>query len=130
VRTRSFEEKREARRRPILESFALFVVVPGKGAHRLPVFDLSEKGIGFQFDHESESPESTSLNTGEAIELCLYLNQSLYIALQVRVARIHQQKPDGPRIVGASFADSPAGSNLAAERFVQLLDALAEIKQK
>ena len=130
MRTRSFEEKREAKRRPILDSFALFVVVPGKGAHRLPVFDLSEKGIGFQFDHESESPESTSLTTGEVIEICLYLNQSLYLTLQVRVARIHQQKPDGPRIVGATFADSPAASLLAAERFVQLLDALAEIKQK
>ena len=121
-------ERRQAKRRPVIESFSLFLVVPSKGVHRLKVHDVSEIGIGFDLDLEGESFEEFPVQKGQAIDIQLYLNQSLSLPLSVTVARI---QPDGSiRRVGAQFEKdaSKNGHGYRAYRaFVDMIDALAEV---
>ena len=121
-------ERRKTPRRPVLESFSLFVVVPKKGDHRLPVHDLSDQGVGFDIDMEGESIESFPVKSGETFELKLYLNQTLFIPLQVKVARIveTQGETGAVRRIGAEFAQKNTKAFLGLRAFVTLLDSLLE----
>src|SRR5579885_2681962 len=92
-------ERRRSARQPILDSFSLFVVVPKKGIHRLPIHDVSAEGIGFDLDTEGESPSDFPVKVGETLELRLYLNQSLFLALEAKVMR--SQEKDLIRRIGA-----------------------------
>ena len=117
-------ERRKTRRRPILDTFSLFVVVPKKGVHRLPVHDLSDEGMGFDFDIEGESAADFPVQRGETVDVLLYLNQSLYLPLSVRVVRVEDKGEI--RKVGAEFTEKsgPAFQGYAA--FLAMLDAVAE----
>jgi hypothetical protein len=123
----SGQERRQAKRRPVIESFSLFLVVPSKGPHRLRVHDVSEIGIGFDLDIEGESFEEFPLQKGQEVEIQLYLNQSLFLPLVVKVARV---QPEGSvRRVGAQFEKdaSKNGQGYRAYRaFVDMVDALAD----
>lgn len=125
----SGSERRRSRRRPILETFSVFMVVPAKGAHRLKVRDISDLGVGFEIDVESETPGQGELSPGDSLEGHLYLNQSLALPLQLQVARIEQQNPDGPRLVGATITNPLAPAYRAFAAFIQLLDAITEVRQ-
>ena len=118
-------ERRKAKRRPILESFSLFVVVPGKGDYRLPLHDLSELGIGFDLDMEGEDPAAFPIKPSEHIDVLLYLNQTLSIPLTVKVARIVDE--GGYRKIGAEFLEKNGKSHQALLSFVKVIDELAEI---
>lgn len=123
-------ERRQAKRRPVIESFSLFVVVPSKGMHRLRVHDVSEIGIGFDLDLEGESFEEFPVQKGQKVDIQFYLNQSLSLPLSVTVARV---QPDGSiRRVGAQFEKeaSENGQGYRAFRaFVDMIDALAEVAE-
>ncbi len=118
-------ERRKSRRRPILDTFSLFLVVPKKGAHRLPIHDISNEGIGFSLDTEGESPDQFALAAGEVIQLRLYLNQTLYLPLAVKTARI--ETVGGVRRVGAAFEDTASKSFRAFQAFNQMLDQVADV---
>lgn len=115
-------EKRRARRRPVMNTFSLFVVIPRKGGHRLQINDLSEFGIGFDWDEEGESHELFKLEKGEDLELRLYLNQSLYLPLAASVKRV--EKKGSLRRVGAEFTDAHEGSRKALASFLKMLDSI------
>lgn len=117
-------ERRKSRRRPILDTFSLFLVVPKKGAHRLPIHDISNEGIGFSLDTEGESPDQFPLSTGEVIQLRLYLNQTLYLPLTLKTARI--EAVGGVRRVGAAFEETSSKSHRAFLAFNQMLEQVAE----
>ncbi len=117
-------ERRKSQRRPILETFSLFVVVPKKGDHRLQVHDLSDQGVGFDIDTEGESISDFPLKAGETFELNFYLNQSLYIPLMVKVARI--EETGVVRRIGAEFVKKDSKGFQALNAFVKLLDSLLE----
>jgi hypothetical protein len=123
-------ERRQAKRRPVIESFSLFLVVPSKGVHRLRVHDVSEIGIGFDLDLDGESFEEFPVQKGQRIEIQLYLNQSLSLPLSVTVARV---QADGTiRRIGAQFEKeaSENGQGFRAYRaFVDMIDALAEVAE-
>jgi len=114
-------ERRKAKRRPILESFSLFVVIPKKGSHRLPVHDVSD--LGMRFDVEFEGEEAT-VATGETIDLQLYLNQGLYLPLSLQVVRL--EKTDTGRRVGAEFRDHNSKSYQAFQGFLKMVDGIIE----
>ena len=119
-------ERRGAQRRPILDSFSFFVVVPKKGDHRLKVNDVSETGLGFDYDIDGESPETFPVKAGEVMDVYLYLNQSLYLPLRVTVARVDDSKVI--RRIGAEFVkgSSQALSLNALSAFVQMIDGISE----
>ena len=118
------EEKRRSPRRPVLDTFSVFVVVPRKGMHRLPVHDLSEHGMGFDLDTEGENPQDVPLANGDHLEVHFYLNQSLYLPLNVELIRVTEVK--GVRQVGAQFIETDAKGHQAFLAFVNMLDQLAE----
>jgi hypothetical protein len=122
-------ERRRVKRRAILDSFSLFVVMLKKGPYRLSVGDLSELGIGFDVDLE-EDPDTTPLSVGEILDLEFYLNQSLYIPLQARVMRIEADE-NGDRRVGAEFVRSISGTPeiSAITDFVKMLDSVSAIAE-
>lgn len=118
-------DRRRARRRPILESFSLFIVVPKKGVHRLSVHDLSEVGMGFDLDTEGESVADFPLKTGDLIEVRFYLNQSLYLPLALEVARVDERA--GVRKVGAAFKDPKDPSYQGYLAFLKMLDGIVDL---
>jgi hypothetical protein len=120
-------ERRKSRRRPIMESFSFFVVIPKKGYFKLKVADVSDSGVGFDYDIGGESPEDFPVKDGEEFELHLYLNQTLFLPLQVRVMRVDDSKVI--RRVGAEFVtrDTPEYQGLVA--FLEMIDRLSEVVQ-
>ncbi len=117
-------ERRKHARRPILNSFSLFVVVPKKGFHRLPIHDVSDYGLGFDLDTEGESFADFPISSGEVIEVQFYMNQSLYIPLNVKVAQL---KVEGPvRRVGVELTDRDSKTTKALQAFVNMLDQVVD----
>lgn len=121
----SGQERRRSKRRPILDSFSLFCVVPKKGVHRLTVHDLSDLGIGFDLDIEGENFDEFPIKLKEKLEIQLYLNQSLYLNLEGNVARLEDDK--GIRRVGAELTDRSSQAYKAYVAFIQMLDLVADV---
>lgn len=118
------KERRKSQRRPILDSFSFFIVIPKKGVHRLPIHDLSDQGLGFDFDIEGESYADFPLHPEEKLELQFYLNQSLYLPLSIKVARVETRGLI--RRVGAEFIEKDSKSFKAFLAFIQMLDCVIE----
>jgi hypothetical protein len=122
-------ERRKTRRRPILETFSFFCVVPKKGMHRLLIHDVSDQGIGFDLDAEGEEDQTFSLKSGEALDVHLYINQSLYLPLSVKVARIEERNVGGRvRRIGAEFSVKDKGYE-AFGAFLAMLDSIVDVAQ-
>lgn len=117
-------ERRKAPRRPILESFALFIVIPSKGFHRLKVHDVSEHGLGFDVDAEGEDPGTHPLAQGDRIEVHFYVNPSLYLPLGFQVLRIEDR--EGVRRVGGEIEGKKSKEYAAFLLFLKMLDQLRD----
>lgn len=119
-------ERRRAKRHAILQTFSMFLVVPKKGIHRLQIHDLSDEGIGFDYDLEGEDLKESPIQTGEILDIYIYLNQSLYLPLNVEVRRIHQGDGTLTRRIGAQFTQKNSKSHMALLAFLDMLDAVSE----
>ncbi len=119
------QERRKFKRRQIIDSFSMFVALPKKGGARLALHDVSEQGIGFAFDTEGETHADSPITQGDTFSVHLYLNQSLYLPLTVRTARI---EPGAIRRVGAEFVDTKTPAFEALQAFVQFLDKLENVQ--
>lgn len=122
---KSGAERRKAKRRSILDTFSLFAVVPKKGIHRLKIHDVSDLGIRFDLDVEGESPADFPLNTEETLNLRFYLNQSLYLPLDVKVIRIEGETAQ--RRVAGEITDQNSKSYKAFLAFLGMLDEVIDI---
>ncbi len=120
-------EKRRSKRRPVLDTFSLFVVVPKKGIHRLQVHDVSDFGIGFDIDTDGEVAADYPLKNGDRIELHFYLNQSLYLPLTVDIVRLEQVKT--VRRVGAELNKKESAALKAYLSFLKMLDEIVDVAQ-
>lgn len=120
-------EKRGAPRRSIVDSFSLFIVVPSRGLHRLPIHDISESGIGFTIDVDGEDVNARPHNVGDLLDIRIYLNQSLYFPTQVKVARA--EKKGSVRRIGAEFTDTKSKSYRGIKSFIEMIDRIADIAQ-
>ena len=114
------DERRRSARQPVVDSFSLFVVVPKKGIHRLPIHDVSAEGIGFDLDTEGESPADFPVKVGETIEIRLYLNQSLFLTLDAKVMR--SQEKNLIRRIGAEFGNRSGKNFKAFQSFLRMLE--------
>ncbi len=117
-------ERRKTRRRGILSSFAVSVVIPRKGPHRLEFLDASDAGLGFVADIEDEVQNDYAIETGDEMEIELYLNQSLHLTLGGRVARVETK--DGFRRIGFEILDTRAPGYRAYLSFLGMIDALVD----
>ena len=120
-------DRRGSRRRPILESFSFFVVVPKKGFHRLRVVDLSDTGVGFDYDIIGEMKEAFPVAAGESFELQFYLNQTLFFPMNVKVARIDDSKV--LRRIGAEFIATGTPEHQGLLAVLDMIDKVSEIVQ-
>ncbi len=120
-------EKRRAKRRPVLDTFSVFVTVPKKGDHRLPAHDVSELGIGFDLDIEGEPESELKPKSGDILDVHFYLNQSLAIPLKIRVARVEEK--GSVRRVGGAFAENESKAYQAFSSFIKTLDLLVDVAQ-
>jgi hypothetical protein len=120
-------ERRGSKRRPILDSFSFFVALPKKGGHRLKAHDVSDSGMGFDFDIEGEGSDIFPVSQGESFDIHLYLNQSLYLPLTVKVIRIIES--EGVRRIGAEFIDRQGPGFKALLSFLAMVDLIAEAVQ-
>lgn len=121
-------ERRRANRQNILDSFSVFIVVPKKGPHRLKVHNVSTVGIAFDLDIEGEPSDQFPLQTGESLDGQLYLNQSLFVPLQLKITRLSRN--DGVRQVGADVTNDKEGKSYQAfKSFVNMIEAVAAAGQ-
>lgn len=121
------QERRRAKRHPILDTFSVFVVVPKKGPNRLALNNISTLGLGFYIDTEGEDPSDFRLKQGEELQVHIYLNQSLYLPMDIVVTRMHSQ--DGSRFVGADYKDLKSKHYKALNAFVTLVEELNGVGQ-
>ncbi len=118
-------DRRKHLRRPILDTFSFFAVIPSKGSHQVKIHDLSEGGVGFDFDVEGENQAFSPLHTGDVLDLRLFLNQSLSIPIKVRIAVI--RTGEGHRRVGGEWADQTSAGYQALLAFLNLIDELQRL---
>ncbi len=124
--TKTDSERRAFRRRPLLETFSFFISLPQKGSYRLTAHDISEQGMGFDFDIAGEDLGGHAVQPGDLIEVHLYLNQSLSIPLMLRVIRV--QVESLKRRVGAEFQPKASPGYKAFLSFLQFVDDLHELQ--
>ena len=118
--TENSPEKRRAQRRHIVDRFSFYVCIPKLGYTRHRVNDISELGIGFELETLGEF----KLTKGEVCELDFYMNQSLYLPLQIEVVR--QIDRETTQLIGASFVDIQSNTQLTFNTLVTLVDQLSE----
>lgn len=117
-------ERRRSPRHRVLESFSMFVSLPKKGDHRLPLHDVSQHGVGFDLDLEGEILPPFQVTIGEELDIQLYLNQSLFVPIKVKVARIESEK--SARRIGAELLERGSKPSAAFQAIVKLIDHLEE----
>jgi hypothetical protein len=117
-------ERRRSLRRPVLETFSCFVVLPEQGFFRLKVHDLSEDGIGFDLDIEDAPKFDTQVKTGDELEIRFHINQTLFIPLFVFVRRIDEKTQ--VRRIGAEFSKKRDSEFKAYLAFIQLVDRILD----
>lgn len=113
-------EKRDSRRREILEHFSFYIGIPKLGDTRHRVKDVSESGIGLELDTLGEF----KLARGESCELHFYLNQSLFLPLQIEVMR--ESEKDSVQTIGAAFVNREASAYATYQTLMKLVDQLSE----
>jgi hypothetical protein len=114
-------EKRRAKRRDIVDRFSFYVCIPKLGYTRHKVNDVSELGIGFELETLGEF----KLSKGEVCELDFYMNQSLYLPLQIEVMR--HVDHETTQLIGAAFVDVQSATQLTFNTLVKLVDQLSEV---
>jgi hypothetical protein len=113
-------ERRKAKRRDVLEKFSFYICIPKLGFTRHAVNDVSELGIGFTLDTLGEF----KLKKDETCQLHFYLNQSLYLPLDIQVVR--QQDSEQTQSIGAVFLDQTSSQYQTFLTLVKFLDQLGE----
>jgi hypothetical protein len=114
-------ERRRVKRREILERFSFYICVPKLGYTRHQVNDISELGIGFMLDTLGEFRVAND----EECDLHFYLNQSLYLPLQIKVVRAIDRDA-GIQEVGAIFLETESSIHQTFLTLVNLVDQLSE----
>ncbi len=120
------DERRKTTRRKILESFSVFVSIPKKGGYRLPVHDMSEGGISFDLDTDGEDLDHFPAQSGEKLEVHVYINQSVFVPLQVKMIRVSQPGSSRGQVreIGAEILTEPSKGYPAYCAFLKLVDHL------
>jgi hypothetical protein len=116
------KEKRKASRIQVIDSFSVFLVIPELGPYKNKISDLSEIGIGF----ESENIH-TDLEPEKELSVQLYLNQTLYLPLKLKIARTI--KKEDLIIYGAEFMGGEKKSLEALKHFTNVLNCLEGIAE-
>lgn len=118
-------ERRKHRRRPVLDTFRFFAVIPQKGPLRLRIYDVSDEGMGFEVDSTAGEAELFDVRPGETINVQFYLNQSLYLPLSVQVVRVDAEGET--RTVGAKFTDQDSRAFKAFTAFLNWFDEMLDV---
>ena len=113
-------ERRQAKRREVLEKFSFYLCIPKLGYTRHSVHDVSELGIGFSIETLGEF----RLTHGETSELHFYLNQSLYLPLKIQVVR--QIDKGTTQEIGAVFLDRHTPQYQTFLTLVKFVDQVTE----
>ena len=116
-------ERRQAKRRDILEYFSFYICIPKLGYTKHKVNDISELGIGFLIETLGEF----KVKKGEICDLQFYLNQSLYLSMKIEVMR--HIDSDTTQEVGAIFRDVESKTHHTFITLVKLVDQLTESGQ-
>lgn len=113
-------ERRKFLRRPIVDAFQVFAVLPSQGDHRIRLHDISERSVAFELESLL-----TPVKVGEKLTLDLHFNTRLSVPLRFRVARVDSSVAGVTR-VGCELQNSKSAEGRAFVQFVTLLDALSQ----
>ena len=115
MENKNSKERRRSTRKEVLETFQVFLVIPGRGLRRFQIKDVSEHGMSFVGDMADK------FKPGESVESFFYLNPSLRIPLKLLVRRV--TTADEP-VIGAELDPKTNPGINALLSFLQLLDEL------
>ncbi len=116
------QPNRRENRRPVLESFQMFAVLPTMGHYRLKIYDITTLGIGFCFAPFAEFDPFHKPIVGQELPLELYLNDSLHLHLNIRVVRLVEN--EDKHKIGAEFIHTDNESYHAFLAFMKFVDQL------
>lgn len=122
----SGREKRKGKRHAVLETFSLFVVIPGKGDALLSIKDISQNGLSFFLSSGGEDLTlgGFQVEASEEFKISLYLNRSLFLPLSAKVKRVENTKQG--ICVGVEFLTVQGPAMEAYSAFFSMLELLAE----
>lgn len=114
------KDEREFIRKDILDAFQIYLKVPHFGSQKIAIIDMSMNGLSFRAE------PGMQFNEGSLLDCHLYLNSSIRIPLQVTV--VHRIDDCGICRAGCEISGSNKSANNAYTRFIELMLALAHIK--
>lgn len=108
----SGDERRQARRMAVQESFNLFLVLPSlHGMVRIYMRDISRLGLSFRSEMDS------NLTKGQKVSARLYTNPAFYLPLECEVVRV------GKGEVAVQFSEPTSPAALAVSKLQDFLDS-------
>lgn len=117
------KERRKHKRRKILDTFSLFVAIPLKGNLKLNVKDVSEEGLSFESQFSDQ--EEFAIRQDESFEIHFYLNQTLFLSLNVKAVRVSQPQFEDSRVLtGVQLLKKESKNHQAYLSFIQMIDYL------
>jgi hypothetical protein len=115
-------ERRKSARKDILDSFQVFAVLPSlSNSRKIYLKDVSEGGVSFLAD------EADRIIGGKTLDLLLYINPTLNLPLQVKVAHVGPDNSEPHAVkVGCEFTQKNPKAYKAYQGFLNLLDELTD----
>jgi len=120
-------ERRKAKRYDIIESFSIFASLSAQGEIRFHVHDLSDLGMGLDLDEDVFGAISPAIAKDQELEVHLYLNQSLYLPLKIKVIRM--EKKSEKQHLGVEVTEKKGPTYSAYRAFIEMISKLENTAQ-
>lgn len=112
-------ERRQVKRTILTEFIGAFVILPDRGLMRVSIYDISDKGVAFDFDSE------TSLFLeGEEVAMRMYLNHKTYFGFVVKIQNSRFIPSEGVVRQGAHFVKGTL-NDVALHHFVKFIETVS-----
>lgn len=92
------EERRKAKRTILTEFIGAFVIIPEHGLQKVSLYDISDDGLSFDVH-----AENGQFQTDQELALRVYLTQTTYFPIIIKVARVKYIADANVFRHGASF---------------------------
>ena len=118
VKKKSGIERRKSKRKSVLDSFHVFLVLNSNGSRKFYLKDVSEGGLGFYAD------QNDTFKVSSTVKGYFYLNSNLRIPLKFKIA--HAFLENEKVLIGCEFVDKKTAGYKTFLKFLEFLDHLEE----
>ena len=112
-------ERRRVRRTMLGEFIGACVVIPERGLSKVTLYDISVNGIAFDME-----TVAGRFNTGEEVQVRVYLNQQKYFPFQVQITNVREIFDEAVFRHGANFVKGGI-NDLALKHFAKFVETVS-----